>query len=90
MLTLIVVLVLREREEKDNHSQNNIKTYTEYTCIMPQKSSEIGEKRRKGKDKMIERKKRNGKFSAKHVRQIENVKEIKIKLSPIIWNKYFI
>ena len=41
---------------------------------MPQKSSEIGEKRRKGKDKMIERKKRNGKFSAKHVRQIENIK----------------
>ena len=26
---------------------------------MPQKSSEIGEKRRKGKDKMIERKKNN-------------------------------
>lgn len=44
---------------------------------MPRKSSEFGEQRRKGKDKMIERKKRNGKFSAKHVRQIENVKKNK-------------
>ena len=32
-------------------------------------------RRKKGKDKMIERKKRNGKFSSKHVRIIDSTKK---------------